>query len=432
MYIQNDYINETQNNLENQENTNSKNSMAPLVTSQVSSSSESISTILSNFNNEIVCIPEYQRDSDQWSDRKKSLFIDSILNNITVPSLIYANHTRKHEEFWVKRYEVVDGQQRISLLSDFKNNKFKMLPPHKLNYLSENSVHYANRTFDDLPLMFKRIFENYKISIIYLPEDMSKSVKLETFRRLNQQPYTLSAQDIRLSQYSYSKISNFLRVAGIFDTRTGGSLRMLKFAEQYGIEWPWKNYHEDIQKAWFSWWQGKASNLGQKASEMILWYIIGIYHNNINDLLSNSNYMAKSLNMSFVDQIDNVADIMLAHLNYEENKDLKTVCSIDELQKDIFPKFVKWFKFFNDNFPATFNVQRSRLIGFIFAALYNYKPQSLQEKQLNLIDRFLSKPRETSSELGISYPESKGRWKTSKGLYNQIVSIHKIIHKIMG
>ncbi|RQD67922.1 MAG: hypothetical protein D5R98_00380 [Desulfonatronovibrio sp. MSAO_Bac4] len=74
------------------------------------------------------------------------------------------------------------------------------------------------------------------------------------------------------------------------------------------------------------------------------------------------------------------------------------------------------------------------MISFVFSALYNgnYNPQMMQEKQITLIDRFLSKPRETSNELEISYPESKGRWKTNKGLYNQIVSIHKIVNKIMG
>lgn len=45
--------------------------VAPLVTSQVTSSAESICTILNSFNKNNVCIPEYQRDSDQWSDGKK-------------------------------------------------------------------------------------------------------------------------------------------------------------------------------------------------------------------------------------------------------------------------------------------------------------------------------------------------------------------------
>jgi hypothetical protein len=406
--------------------------VAPLITSQVSASAESISTILSNFKDYIVRIPEYQRDSDQWSDRKKSLFIDSILNNITVPSLIYADYDQDDKECWIKQYEVVDGQQRIIVLNDFMNNKFKMMSSQKLTYLSENSIHYTNKTFDDLPFMFRRIFENYKISIIYLPENITKSVKLETFRRLNQQPCTLSAQDIRMSQYSYSNISNFLRIAGVFDIEKSGSKRMLEYASKYGIIWPWANYSDEIQVSWNKWWKNKETRLGQKASEMILWYIIGLYHKQLNELLLNPTHLAKELNMSFVDDVDNVADIMLAHMNYEEDKDIKTICDFDELENCIFPKFVEWFKFFFDNLPATFNVQRYRLISFIFAALYNYSPHTIQEKQINLLDKFLSRPRETSTELGIPYPESKGRWTTNKGLYKQILSINQIINKIMG
>jgi len=405
---------------------------APLVTSQVTSSAESISTILKSYNKGMVCIPEYQRDSDQWSDQKKSYFIDSILNNITVPSFIYAHHTPSCSKahFWSKIMEVVDGQQRLNLLHEFYNDRFKMLPSKDLNYLSPNALHYANKPFSKLPDMFKEIFEDYKITIIYLPESMSEAVKLETFRRLNQQPYTLSSQDIRLSQYSYSKISNFIRICGISDLNRQGSKRMLKYAANYGLEWPWENH--EARKGWFHWWKKKKTSIGQKASEMFLWYIIGIYHNEINELLSDQNHLAKNLNMSFIDGIDNVADITLAQLNFEEKNGMSTLCTLNELENDIFPRFMQWHGFFYKNFPSTFNVQRSRLISFIFSALYKYNPLSLQDRHINWLDRLLTKPRETSVALGITYPETKGKWKSSKGLYKQIESIHMMVDEIMG
>ncbi|WP_052813165.1 DUF262 domain-containing protein [Desulfonatronum thioautotrophicum] len=403
----------------------------PLVTSQVTSSAESISTILNSFSKDNVCIPEYQRDSDQWSDEKKSLFIDSIMNNLTVPSFIYAHSNDKKNKSWTNILEVVDGQQRLILLNDFYLDQFKILPSGTMDYISPNALHYANKKFSELPEMFKELFENYKITIIYLPECMTESVKLETFRRLNQQPFTLSAQDIRLSQYAYSKISNFIRISGISDLNKHGSKRMLEYAKKYNIEWPWVNDNE--KEGWIEWWNKKKTSIGQKASEMVLWYIIGLYHSEINNILSDHNHLAKNLNMSFINSIDNVADIALAQLNYEEKSAMPTtLCTIDDIENNLFPKFMKWHNYFYVNFPSTFNVQRYRLISFIFSALHNYEPFMLQQKHNEMIDKLISKPRETSIELGINYPETKGKWSSNKGLHQQIKSIHSMVLKIMG
>lgn len=290
-------------------------------------------------------------------------------------------------------------------------------------------MYYAGKTYEEQSEMFKEIFQNYKITIIYLPESMSDAVKLETFRRLNQQPFTLSAQDIRLSQYSYSKISNFIRICGISDINKHGSRRMLDYAKTYSLEWPWKNHA--ALPGWVEWWKNKKTSIGQKASEMVLWYVIGIYYAEINNILSDRTHLAKNLNMPFIDSIDNVADITLAQINFEERIGMSSLCTITELIDDIFPKFMQWHEFFYNNFPSTFNVQKYRLIGFVFSALYKYNTISLQEKHINLLDRLITKPRETSTELGINYPETKGRWNSNKGLYKQIESIHMMVDKIL-
>ena len=41
-----------------------------------------------NDTNELF-IPDYQRDSEQWDDRKQSLFIESLLNNLTIPAFFF-------------------------------------------------------------------------------------------------------------------------------------------------------------------------------------------------------------------------------------------------------------------------------------------------------------------------------------------------------
>ena len=65
----------------------------PLVKDSTRSQSESVQTIVSQMQNKEVYIPDYQRDSDQWDNRKKSLFLESLLNNLTIPAFFFVKMT---------------------------------------------------------------------------------------------------------------------------------------------------------------------------------------------------------------------------------------------------------------------------------------------------------------------------------------------------
>ena len=65
-----------------------------------------------------ISFPEYQRQRNLWSDKKKSLLIDSILIDIDIPKL-YFNHIEKNS------YEVIDGQQRLWAIWGFIDNDYK-------------------------------------------------------------------------------------------------------------------------------------------------------------------------------------------------------------------------------------------------------------------------------------------------------------------
>ena len=63
----------------------------PLVTDSTRAQSENVETILNRLKSERVIIPDYQRDAEQWDERKESLFIESVLNNLTVPAFFSHN-----------------------------------------------------------------------------------------------------------------------------------------------------------------------------------------------------------------------------------------------------------------------------------------------------------------------------------------------------
>ena len=82
--------------------------------------------------------PEYQRRL-VWDVRKKSLFIESVLNRLTVPAFYFAPNEADSQVS-----DVVDGQQRLTTLLTFFNNEFTLCKSDVCPYYG-NSSHYAGK-----------------------------------------------------------------------------------------------------------------------------------------------------------------------------------------------------------------------------------------------------------------------------------------------
>ncbi len=44
---------------------------------------------MNDLRDEIVTIPDYQRDSDQWAEPTKSLLVESVINNLSIPAFFF-------------------------------------------------------------------------------------------------------------------------------------------------------------------------------------------------------------------------------------------------------------------------------------------------------------------------------------------------------
>ncbi|MCA3155559.1 MAG: DUF262 domain-containing protein, partial [Burkholderiales bacterium] len=69
--------------------------------------------------------PEYQRSSDVWTEEKKQLLIDTILNGFDVPKLYFHKFPTAFI-FGGKEYEyaIIDGKQRLEAIWEFIDGKF--------------------------------------------------------------------------------------------------------------------------------------------------------------------------------------------------------------------------------------------------------------------------------------------------------------------
>lgn len=143
--------------------------------------------------------PEYQRRK-RWSVIQQSKLIESFIINVPIPPIFlyeveYAN------------YEVMDGLQRLTAISDFYNNKFALTGLEEWKELN-------GRTYSDLPKNIKEgVDRRYLSSIVLLNEtakdkEIAESLKQMVFGRLNSGGDKLTPQETRNALYA-GKFNDF-------------------------------------------------------------------------------------------------------------------------------------------------------------------------------------------------------------------------------
>ena len=158
-----------------------KNAQDALV---IQASDLSLASISSMVESDAIDVqPVFQR-RERWDARKQSALIESFLLNIPVPPVYLAE-----EEFG--KYTVIDGQQRITAISSYIQNKF---PLTGLTRFAE----LTGLRFSQLPPELKNSLtvRPYMRAITILRQS-EPTTKYEVFHRLNSGGQPLNAQEIR-------------------------------------------------------------------------------------------------------------------------------------------------------------------------------------------------------------------------------------------
>jgi hypothetical protein len=399
----------------------------PLIRESSTSESTNVKVVLDEMEAGSIVIPDYQRDSDQWDATTKSLLVESVINNLSIPAFFFEVGLDANG---VELNQVIDGQQRLTTLGQFYKNNFKLVPSSDAPYISPNSVHYAGRTFDELHPVYKAAFQRYRLTVIKLRD--LESMRLEVFRRINQGGTPLSGQDIRLAYYGDQSPSiAFIRLVGVYDGQRQAAQRFIDGArDKYGFNYPWDL--ASANDAWKDMWEDKELARGQTASEMFLWCLMSAQVSELDGIIQNKDAMAK-INVRFNQSIDEALDVYCAQLNYQDRHTgvPPVLFSAAELQNGLFPYFATWIEELGAKGPSL-DVRKHRTVASLIGASYRMKIDIAQftHTQWTKAVEFIRRPTENALQMGIEWPQSKGRWDGAKGHRAQLEAASAIASKI--
>ncbi|MEX2409940.1 MAG: DUF262 domain-containing protein [Candidatus Paceibacterota bacterium] len=155
-------------------------------------------------NEEIDLKPEFQRDF-VWDMNRASLFIDSLLTNLPIPS-IFLGKSKEDET-----YKVIDGQQRLKSVYFYMQGKFITKGQEQIFGLKKlEGREWNGKTYAELDEKFKRRIRNAVLNTTVIEDiDSNPKVVHDIFHRLNTGGMTLTDQEVRNCVYN-GKLNNQL------------------------------------------------------------------------------------------------------------------------------------------------------------------------------------------------------------------------------
>lgn len=133
--------------------------------------------------------PDYQR-RHRWTVATSSKLIESLILNIPIP-IVYLSYdidVDANEEG--ARYSVIDGQQRLTAIANYFENKF---PLEGLEILEDLEGCF----YKDLPPFLLRRLEDRTIKCLRIDSTVDPQVKYDIFERLNSGSVRLESHELR-------------------------------------------------------------------------------------------------------------------------------------------------------------------------------------------------------------------------------------------
>lgn len=128
--------------------------------------------------------PGFQRYRVWKETKRKSLLIESLMLRIPIPAFYFYEN-----EDGI--FQVIDGQQRLTTIKEFIDNKFRLVG---LEYLGEE---YNRKKFSELDIKYQQRIYRTQLAVNTLDARSPKKVVYDIFRRVNTGGVSLNPQEMR-------------------------------------------------------------------------------------------------------------------------------------------------------------------------------------------------------------------------------------------
>lgn len=139
--------------------------------------------------------PDFQRSRGIWTDKKKSLLIESLLLRIPLPTF-YVAEVDRGSDLGDDCWAVVDGIQRLSTAVQFVQPAALGLPALALKGLEYLKAENG-KTFQELSTSLQLRLLESQFTIQVIRKSTPEQVQLNIFARINTGGVPLSAQELR-------------------------------------------------------------------------------------------------------------------------------------------------------------------------------------------------------------------------------------------
>lgn len=153
-----------------------------------------ISALLERYQGgDLVLDPHFQR-RQVWDDTRASRLVESVLLDVPLP-VIYLAEDRNGKD------EVIDGQQRLSALFRYLENRYAL---GNLKALTA----FNGKRFKDLDKARQKHLRNYSMRTVTFKKESDENLRFDIFERLNTGAIPLNEQEIRNCIYHgpYNKL----------------------------------------------------------------------------------------------------------------------------------------------------------------------------------------------------------------------------------
>ena len=222
----------------------------------ISSKSDSVQVVYENYlAGKYIVNRRYQRKL-VWTQQEKTAFIDSLLQNYSIPIFLLAQNTDGEGKI---TYDIIDGMQRLNSIMSFIENEFSIEWNGKQYYFnldtlaSTLNLKQSGELKQKEPALPKDVcmgIVSYQIPFSFIIADQQNIE--EIFRRINSFGKQLSAQEIRQAGAvgAFSDIVRKIATTIRGDVSTGDKL-LLNDMKKISLSNAHLNYGININDTWW-------------------------------------------------------------------------------------------------------------------------------------------------------------------------------------